>query len=101
MGFILQGCDGSVLLEDAPGIDSELNGLGNLGIQGLEIVDAIKAAVERECPGIVSCADILAQASKDSVDVVIINSYSKVQVCSHTQKMKRILNLGNFLFFVC
>lgn len=65
----VQGCDGSVLLEDAPGIDSELNGLGNLGIQGLEIVDAIKAAVERECPGIVSCADILAQASKDSVDV--------------------------------
>ncbi|XP_022153740.1 peroxidase 2-like [Momordica charantia] len=67
----VQGCDGSVLLEDDPGagIVSELNGLGNLGIQGLEIVDAIKAAVEAECPGVVSCADILAQASKDSVDV--------------------------------
>nr|AKN08989.1 peroxidase [Luffa aegyptiaca] len=65
----VQGCDGSVLLVDAPGIESELNGLGNLGIQGLEIVAAIKAAVERECPGVVSCADILAQASKDSVDV--------------------------------
>lgn len=57
------------MLEDAPGIVSELNSPGNQGIQGLEIVDAIKADVERECPGIVSCADILAQASKDSVDV--------------------------------
>nr|AXF54230.1 POD4 [Cucurbita pepo] len=65
----VQGCDGSVLLEDAPGIDSELNGLGNLGIQGLEIVDAIKAAVESECPGVVSCADVLALAAKQSVDV--------------------------------
>ncbi|NP_001284470.1 peroxidase 2-like precursor [Cucumis melo] len=65
----VNGCDGSVLLEDAPGIVSELNSPGNQGIQGLEIVDAIKADVEKECPGIVSCADILAQASKDSVDV--------------------------------
>ena len=60
------------MLEDAPGIVSELNSPGNQGIQGLEIVDAIKADVEKECPGIVSCADILAQASKDSVDVVNI-----------------------------
>ncbi|KGN54101.1 hypothetical protein Csa_018038 [Cucumis sativus] len=65
----VQGCDGSVLLEDPPGFETELNGLGNLGIQGIEIIDAIKAAVEIECPGVVSCADILAQASKDSVDV--------------------------------
>ncbi|XP_022986233.1 peroxidase 2-like [Cucurbita maxima] len=65
----VNGCDGSVLLEDAPGIVSELNSPGNQGIQGLEIVDAIKAAVESECPNTVSCADILAQASKDSVDV--------------------------------
>lgn len=79
MGLILQGCDASVLLEDAPGIDSELNGLGNLGIQGLEIVDAIKAAVESECPGVVSCADVLALAAKQSVDVVITNSHSKLQ----------------------
>ena len=64
------------MLEDPPGFESELNGLGNLGIQGLEIVDAIKAAVERECPGVVSCADILAQASKDSVDVVNRYFYS-------------------------
>lgn len=64
------------MLEDAPGIVSELNSPGNQGIQGLEIVDAIKADVEKECPGIVSCADILAQASKDSVDVVNRYFYS-------------------------
>ncbi|KAG6605880.1 hypothetical protein SDJN03_03197, partial [Cucurbita argyrosperma subsp. sororia] len=65
----VNGCDGSVLLVDAPGIISELNSPGNQGIQGLEIVDAIKADVERSCPGVVSCADILAQASKDSVNL--------------------------------
>nr|AXF54190.1 peroxidase [Cucurbita pepo] len=62
------GCDGSVLLEDVPGvIDSELNAGANNGIQGREIVDKIKAAVESSCPGVVSCADILALASQVSV----------------------------------
>lgn len=72
---VLQGCDGSVLLEDVPGvIDSELNAGGNNGIQGREIVDNIKAAVELACPGVVSCADILAFSSQVSVVLVkIIN----------------------------
>ncbi|XP_022153752.1 peroxidase 2-like [Momordica charantia] len=63
----VNGCDGSVLLEDQPGIDSELNAPPNSGIQGLDIVDSIKAAVESSCPGVVSCADILAIASQVSV----------------------------------
>lgn len=69
----LQGCDGSVLLEDQPGIDSELNAPPNSGIQGLDIVDSIKAAVESSCPGVVSCADILAIASQVSVVLVNLN----------------------------
>ncbi|XP_038901994.1 peroxidase 2-like [Benincasa hispida] len=62
------GCDGSVLLEDVPGvIDSELNAPPNNGIQGLDIVDNIKAAVESACPRVVSCADILALSAQVSV----------------------------------
>ncbi|CAK9314144.1 unnamed protein product [Citrullus colocynthis] len=64
----VNGCDGSVLLEDVPGvIDSELNAPPNNGIQGLDIVDNIKAAVESACPGVVSCADILALSAQVSV----------------------------------
>ena len=93
------------MLEDAPGIVSELNSPGNQGIQGLEIVDAIKTDVEKECPGIVSCADILAQASKDSVDVVnkyiysitvlffflLLNGYSLFPFCQQGGPSWRVL----------
>lgn len=70
--IFLQGCDASVLLENAPGIESELDAPGNQGIQGLKIVDDIKSAVEKACPRTVSCADILAIASKESVVLVTI-----------------------------
>lgn len=66
----MQGCDASVLLENAPGIDSELDAPGNQGIQGLNIIDDIKSAVEKACPRTVSCADILTIASRESVVLV-------------------------------
>ena len=34
------------------------------------MVDAVKAALEEACPGVVSCADILAIAAKISVELV-------------------------------
>lgn len=62
-----QGCDASLLLKDGKGIISEQKALQNFqSARGYEVIDSIKAAVEEVCPGVVSCADILAVAARDS-----------------------------------
>lgn len=68
--FFWQGCDGSILLVDASGIDSEQDETPNRSVEGYGVVDDIKTAVENVCPGIVSCADILALASVILVTLV-------------------------------
>uniref|UniRef100_A0ACD5W9W1 Uncharacterized protein n=1 Tax=Avena sativa TaxID=4498 RepID=A0ACD5W9W1_AVESA len=64
----VQGCDASLLLDDAPGFQGEKNATPNKNsARGFEVIDAVKAAVEKACPGVVSCADVLAIAAEESV----------------------------------
>ncbi|XP_027338250.1 uncharacterized protein LOC113852209 [Abrus precatorius] len=63
----VQGCDASILLNNTATIESEQQALpNNNSIRGLDVVNQIKTAVENACPGVVSCADILALAAEIS-----------------------------------
>ncbi|XP_050210766.1 peroxidase 2-like [Mercurialis annua] len=65
----VNGCDASILLDSSPSIDSEKNALANLNsARGFEVIDQIKVAVDKICGrSVVSCADILTVAARDSV----------------------------------
>ncbi|KAG6512494.1 hypothetical protein ZIOFF_030615 [Zingiber officinale] len=63
------GCDGSILIASANGNtvekDAEIN--QTIEEEAFQVVDNAKASLEAACPGVVSCADILAYVARDSV----------------------------------
>lgn len=64
----VNGCDGSVLLDDTANFIGEKTAVpNNNSARGFNVVDQIKANLEKACPGVVSCADILAIAARHSV----------------------------------
>ena len=66
----LQGCDASVLLDAIDGIDSEKEAPPNETLKGFDLIDIIKSDLEEACPGVVSCADVLVLAARESVALV-------------------------------
>ncbi|KAE9605634.1 hypothetical protein Lal_00024968 [Lupinus albus] len=67
----IQGCDGSILLDDTFTLKGEKTATTNIhSLKGFELIDKVKNIAESECPGIVSCADILTIAARDAVILV-------------------------------
>ncbi|XP_008795235.2 peroxidase P7-like isoform X1 [Phoenix dactylifera] len=67
----VNGCDGSILLDDTPTFTGEKNAGPNANsARGFEVIDAIKTQVEAACRATVSCADILALAGREGVALV-------------------------------
>ncbi|XP_009352323.2 peroxidase 24-like [Pyrus x bretschneideri] len=63
----VRGCDASLLLDSIRGNPAEKEAIQNSNIRGYEVIDEIKTRLEEKCPGIVSCADILALVARDAV----------------------------------
>ncbi|KAJ4707736.1 Peroxidase [Melia azedarach] len=62
----IEGCDASVLLQ---GNGTERSDPANASLGGFSVIDSAKRVLEIFCPGTVSCADILALAARDAVEV--------------------------------
>ncbi|KAH9314535.1 hypothetical protein KI387_023162 [Taxus chinensis] len=64
----VNGCDGSILLDDTSNFTGEKGAGPNANsARGFEVIDNIKTQLESACSGVVSCADILTIAARDSV----------------------------------
>ncbi|GJX14263.1 peroxidase N1-like protein [Tanacetum coccineum] len=60
----VNGCDASILID---GANTEKSAGPNSLLRGFEVINAAKSQLETTCPGVVSCADIVALAARDSV----------------------------------
>ncbi|PWA58590.1 peroxidase superfamily protein [Artemisia annua] len=65
----VEGCDGSILIDN--GDNSERTAPGHIGLQGFKVIENAKAQLEIMCPGVVSCADIVAMAARDAVALLL------------------------------
>ncbi|XP_074355688.1 peroxidase 39-like [Apium graveolens] len=65
----LRGCDASILLNftSSSGNQTEKFAIPNLTIRGFGFIDGVKSLLENECPGIVSCADVVTLVARDSI----------------------------------
>ncbi|XP_010272054.1 PREDICTED: peroxidase 41-like [Nelumbo nucifera] len=69
---MVEGCDASVLISSNAFNKAERDSDVNLSLPGdaFDLIVRAKTALELTCPGVVSCADILAHATRDLITMV-------------------------------
>lgn len=82
----VQGCDASILID---GPNTEKTAGPNLLLRGYEVIDDAKTQLEAACPGVVSCADILSLAARDSVVLVILLHLINIMIIFLSYSIKR------------
>lgn len=60
------------------GDGTERSDPANASLDGFSVVESIKQVLEILCPGTVSCADILALAARDAVEMVTASLPSSI-----------------------
>eukprot|EP01018_Ginkgo_biloba_P016048 Gb_33119 [translate_table: standard] len=64
----IEGCDASIMISSTPTNTAERNlPENNIAQNAFDAVVEAKKAVENKCPGVVSCADIIAMVARDAV----------------------------------
>jgi Peroxidase len=91
----MQGSDASVMIA-SPNDDAEKDSADDKSLagDGFDTVIQAKKAVEAVCPGVVSCADILAMATRDVVSLVsLFHVFFFCFICSQNATL---LSLAEF-----
>lgn len=61
-----------MLLDSTPSNSAEKDAVPNQSLGGFDVIEEIKSQLEKTCPGVVSCADILALVARDSVSFQVL-----------------------------